>query len=72
MWKKACECKNEEIDEELTLVLAEIDELLEKKKKGELTISGSEDVLSKVLKTTEHSGRVRGVGGSKRIHPIAT
>lgn len=37
--------------------------MLEKKKKGELTISGSDDVLSKALKTTEHSGRVRGVGG---------
>lgn len=39
------------------------DALLEKKKNGELKISGSDDVLTKVLKTPEHSGRVRGVGG---------
>lgn len=37
--------------------------MLEKKKNGELKTSGSDDVLTKVLKTPEHSGRVRGVGG---------
>ena len=36
---------------------------MEKKKNGELKTSGSDDVLTKVLKTPEHSGRVRGVGG---------
>lgn len=39
------------------------DDLLEKKKNGELKVSGSDDVLTKALKTPEHSGRVRGVGG---------
>lgn len=37
--------------------------MLERKSKGELKISGSDDVLSKALKTAEHTGRVRGVGG---------
>lgn len=36
--------------------------LLEKKRKGEFEPSGSNDVLSAVLETPEHSGRVRGVG----------
>jgi hypothetical protein len=39
------------------------DALLEKKKNGELKTSGNDDVLTKALKTPEHSGRVRGVGG---------
>ena len=39
------------------------DALLEKKKNGELKVSGSDDVLTKELKTPEHSCRVRGVGG---------
>ncbi|KAM5570104.1 hypothetical protein ABKV19_017226 [Rosa sericea] len=63
MWKKARIPKNGKIDEELSLVAAKIDELLEKKSKGELEISGSSDVLSQALDTPEHSGRVRGVGG---------
>ena len=37
--------------------------MLDKKEKGELEISGSDDVLTKALKTAEHTGRVRGVGG---------
>ncbi|PRQ18900.1 hypothetical protein RchiOBHm_Chr7g0211271 [Rosa chinensis] len=36
---------------------------MEKKRKGELEISGSSDVLSQALETPKHSGRVRGVGG---------
>lgn len=39
------------------------DDLLEKKRNGELKVSGSDDVLTKALKTSEHSGRVRGVRG---------
>ena len=38
--------------------------MLEKKKMGELEMSGSWDVLSLALETPEHTGRVRGVGGS--------
>jgi hypothetical protein len=37
--------------------------LLDKKQKGEFKVSGSNDILTRVLKTAEHSGRVRGVGG---------
>ena len=36
--------------------------MLEKKKMGELEMSGSWDVLSLALETPEHTGRVRGVG----------
>lgn len=36
---------------------------MEKKKKGEFKPCGSEDVLTTVLETPEHSGRVRAVGG---------
>lgn len=36
---------------------------MEKKEKGEFQPEGSMDVLSTVLQTPEHSGRVRGVGG---------
>ncbi|XP_062006048.1 uncharacterized protein LOC133723246 [Rosa rugosa] len=63
MWKKARLLKNGEISEEVTPVARKIDELLEKKSKGELEISGSDDVLTQALETPEHSGRVRGVGG---------
>jgi hypothetical protein len=36
---------------------------LEQKKKGDLIVEGSNDVLSQALGTPEHSGRVRGVEG---------
>ena len=36
---------------------------MEKKKKGDLIIEGSNDVLIQALGTQEHSGRVRGVEG---------
>ena len=36
---------------------------MDKKEKGEFKVSGSDDVLTKALKTVEHTGRVRGVGG---------
>lgn len=38
--------------------------MLAKKNKGELAISGSHDVLTMALKTPEHAGRVRGIGGN--------
>ncbi|XP_040369464.1 uncharacterized protein LOC121051309 [Rosa chinensis] len=63
LWKKARVLKNGEISEEVTPIATKIDELMEKKRKGELEISGSSDVLSQALETPEHSGRVRGVGG---------
>ncbi|PRQ17594.1 putative Ulp1 protease family catalytic domain, putative transposase, Ptta/En/Spm, plant [Rosa chinensis] len=63
MWKKARQRKDGDIDEEARGVATKIDDLLEKKSKGELEISGSSDVLSQALETPEHSGRVRGVGG---------
>lgn len=63
LWKKARERKSGEIDEELVPVITKIDDLLEKKKNGELKVFGSDDVLTKALKTPEHSGRVRAVGG---------
>ncbi|XP_062011742.1 uncharacterized protein LOC133728340 isoform X2 [Rosa rugosa] len=63
VWKKARQRKDGDIDEEARAVATKIDDLLEKKSKGELEISGSSDVLSQALETPEHSGRVRGVGG---------
>lgn len=36
---------------------------MDQKEKGELKVSGSDDVLTQVLGTPEHAGRVRGVGG---------
>ncbi|KAM5578065.1 hypothetical protein ABKV19_008405, partial [Rosa sericea] len=63
MWKKTRQRKDGDIDEEARAVARKIDDLLEKKSKGELEISGSSDVLSQALETPEHSGRVRGVGG---------
>ncbi|KAL8088632.1 hypothetical protein AgCh_038419 [Apium graveolens] len=61
-WKKARTPPDGVIDEELAKTFEKIDELLEKKRKGEFVPSGSEDVLSIALETPEHSGRVRGVG----------
>ncbi|PRQ20360.1 putative Ulp1 protease family catalytic domain, putative transposase, Ptta/En/Spm, plant [Rosa chinensis] len=63
MWKKARQRKDGDRDEKARAVVTKIDDLLEKKSKGELEISGSSDVLSQALETLEHSGRVRGVGG---------
>ncbi|XP_040374987.1 uncharacterized protein LOC112200371 [Rosa chinensis] len=63
LWKKARVPKNGKIDEEVTPIASKIDELLEKKSKGELDISRSDDVLTQALETPEHPGRVRGVGG---------
>lgn len=40
-----------------------IETLRQKERKGDLTISGTTDVLTLALGTPEHVGRVRGVGG---------
>lgn len=64
LWKKAPKPKDEKamIDEELAQKNDKIDTLLEKQRNGEFKSCGSDDVLSAVLKTPEHPGRVRGVG----------
>ncbi|KAM5554118.1 hypothetical protein ABKV19_026049 [Rosa sericea] len=51
LWKKAREGKNGEMAEEVAPVANDIDNLLAKKNKGELAISGSNDVLTMTLKT---------------------
>ncbi|KAK1381491.1 hypothetical protein POM88_028235 [Heracleum sosnowskyi] len=56
LWKMARKPpKDEIIDEDLAEKFEKIDELLEKKKKGEFKPSGSEDVLTIALETPEHS-----------------
>ncbi|KAK1402125.1 hypothetical protein POM88_001730 [Heracleum sosnowskyi] len=71
LWKMARKPpKDEIIDEDLAEKFEKIDELLEKKKKGEFKPSGSEDVLTIALETPEHSGRVRGVGSFAELKAV--
>ncbi|XP_042444003.1 uncharacterized protein LOC122029117 [Zingiber officinale] len=64
LWRKAREDKSGNITNTETAEVAEkIDDLLDKKKRGEFISSGSNDVLTTALGSQEHYGRVRGVGG---------
>ncbi|XP_042460666.1 uncharacterized protein LOC122044204 [Zingiber officinale] len=64
LWRKAREDKSGNITNmEIAEVAEKIDDLLEKKMKGEFKPSGMNDVLTTALGNQEHYGRVRGVGG---------
>ncbi|XP_042460684.1 uncharacterized protein LOC122044224 [Zingiber officinale] len=64
LWRKAREDKSGNITNvETSEVAGKIDDLLEKKEKGEFKSSGMNDVLTTALGSQEHYGRVRGVGG---------
>ncbi|XP_042437112.1 uncharacterized protein LOC122023087 [Zingiber officinale] len=64
LWRKAREDKSGNITNTETAEVAEkIDDLLDKKKRGEFISSGSNDVLTTALGSQEPYGRVRGVGG---------
>ncbi|XP_073303361.1 uncharacterized protein [Primulina huaijiensis] len=64
LWRKAREDKSGNITcSETSEVAEKIDELLEKKGKGEFKSSGINYVLTAALGSQEHYGRVRGVGG---------
>ncbi|XP_075480574.1 uncharacterized protein LOC142521230 [Primulina tabacum] len=64
LWRKAREDKSGVITNVETLEVAEkIDDLLEKKLKGEFKSSEMNDVLTAALGSQERYGRVRGVGG---------
>ncbi|XP_042432997.1 chorismate synthase, chloroplastic-like [Zingiber officinale] len=64
LWRKAREDKSGNITNiEIAKVVEKIDDLLEKKVKGEFKSSGMNDVLTTTLGNREHYGRVRGVGG---------
>ncbi|XP_073129286.1 uncharacterized protein [Henckelia pumila] len=69
LWRKAREDKSGIITSPDTSEVAEkIDDLLEKKEKGEFKVSGMNDVLTTVLGSQEHHGRVQGVGGFVKPH----
>ncbi|XP_060969435.1 uncharacterized protein LOC115720465 isoform X3 [Cannabis sativa] len=63
IWKKSrMNNKGQFLDESTKEVAERIDELLEKKGKGEVVEIGSNDVLTQALGKPEHRGRVRGKG----------
>ncbi|XP_042419139.1 uncharacterized protein LOC122007345 isoform X2 [Zingiber officinale] len=64
LWRKAREDKSGNItNTEIAEVAEKIDDLLEKKVKGEFKPFGMNDVLTTALGNQEHYERVRGVGG---------
>ncbi|XP_062021061.1 uncharacterized protein LOC133737549 [Rosa rugosa] len=64
LWIKGRQSKNGNFKDEETKKTAEkIDALKKRVATGELSIEGSDDILTLALGTPEHGGRVRGVGG---------
>ncbi|KAM5580900.1 hypothetical protein ABKV19_010223 [Rosa sericea] len=64
LWIKGRQSKDGSFKDEETKKKAEkIDALKKRVATGELSIEGSDDVLTLALGTPEHGGRVRGVGG---------
>ncbi|WOH07651.1 hypothetical protein DCAR_0727084 [Daucus carota subsp. sativus] len=62
MWKNARKPNDGNISPKLKKKIEQIDSLLEKQQNGEFKPDGTKDVLTTVLETPEHAGRVRGVG----------
>ncbi|KAK2652250.1 hypothetical protein Ddye_012106 [Dipteronia dyeriana] len=63
LWKEARVNKKGEYDNEAVRERAKrIDELIEKRKEGALSTSGSQDVLTMALETPDHRGQLRGLG----------
>ncbi|KAK6125190.1 hypothetical protein DH2020_041056 [Rehmannia glutinosa] len=66
LWKMSRCNKNGEFEgEELQETVKKIDDLIAQKKEGKLAFKKpTEDLLTAALNSEEHSGRVRGIGGS--------
>ncbi|XP_057804405.1 uncharacterized protein LOC131019817 [Salvia miltiorrhiza] len=72
MWKKARLKKDGSVEnEDLKKVVEKIDERLREKEQGDSTKvdDGKEDLLTSILKKSEHSGRVQAVGDN--VYPTA-
>ncbi|PRQ35394.1 putative transposase, Ptta/En/Spm, plant [Rosa chinensis] len=70
MWIKARQDKNGQFKQaEVEETAKKIENLKKREAEGEITTSGSEDVLTIALGNPEHHGRVRGVGGT--VKPAA-
>ncbi|XP_024163760.1 caldesmon-like [Rosa chinensis] len=64
LWVKARQTKQGTFKHDVIKETAEkIETLKRKERDGELTVNGSNDVLTLALGTPEHTGRVRGIGG---------
>ncbi|XP_058772880.1 uncharacterized protein LOC131646975 [Vicia villosa] len=63
LWKRARQKKGGEYTSKSTQVVAEkIDSLVEEAEKGVFVLDGRNDILTAAIGTSEHGGRVRGVG----------
>ncbi|XP_062027082.1 uncharacterized protein LOC133743232 [Rosa rugosa] len=70
MWIKARQDKNGQFKQaEVEETAKKIENLKKREAEGEITTSGSDDVLTIALGNPEHHGRVRGVGGT--VKPAA-
>ncbi|KAK2386412.1 hypothetical protein QL285_060314 [Trifolium repens] len=69
-WKRARQKKGGEYTtKEVEVVAEKIDSLVEETKKGVFVPDGRNDILTAVIGTSEHGGRVRGVG---KHHKLST